>query len=146
MARITVRIPMPEDPSDTIRLLRSVKKKHTELAASSPLAGLEWDKINPALERAEEQDALSDQQYRDAEKATKERNLQMNTVKAALRSARDVLLGVYRSNPKKAGDFGFTRFAPSLIHSKRRSRTNARMASSSVLLKFLRLCDFPSNS
>ena len=99
---------MPEDPSDTIRLLRSVKKKHTELAAASPLAGLEWDKITPALERAEEQDALSDQQYRDAEKATKERNLQMNTVKAALRSARDVLLGVYRSNPKKAGDFGFT--------------------------------------
>ena len=108
MAGITVRVPMPDDPSDAIHLMRSVKDKHTALAAASPLGGLEWDKITAALEAAETQDALSDQCYRDAEKATKERDLQMPAVNDALRSARDVLLGVYRSNPKKAGDFGFT--------------------------------------
>src|SRR5438105_941760 len=37
MARITVRVPIPDDPSDAIRLLRFVKNKHTEQAAS-PLA------------------------------------------------------------------------------------------------------------
>src|SRR2546430_14602828 len=108
MGRVTVRIPIPEDPSDTIRLMRTVSDKHTELAAASPLGGLEWDKISPALDSAETQDALSDRCYRDAEKATKERNLQMPVVNEALRAARDVLLGVYRSNPNKAGDFGFT--------------------------------------
>ncbi len=108
MARQTVRIPIPVDPSETIRLLRTVKDKHTALAAASPLGGLEWDKIEPALTNAEEQDTLSDQLYRDAEKATKERNLNMPVVNEAVRAARDVLLGVYRSNPKKAGDFGFT--------------------------------------
>ena len=99
---------MPDDPSEAIKLLRSVKDKHTELAAASPLGGLEWDKITAALESAETQDALSDQCYLDAEKATKERNLYTPVVNDALRASRDVLLGVYRSNPKKAGDFGFT--------------------------------------
>jgi hypothetical protein len=60
MARSTVRIPIPDDPSETIQLLRSVKNKHTELAAASPLTGLEWDKISAALDAAETQDALSD--------------------------------------------------------------------------------------
>ncbi len=41
-------------------------------------------------------------------KATKECNLYMPAVNDVLRSARDVLLGVYQNNPKKAGDFGFT--------------------------------------
>lgn len=108
MGKNNVRVPIPVDPSDAIRLLRAVKDKHTELAAASPLGGLEWNTINPALEAAEEQDELSDRSYRDAEKATKERNLQMPAVSDALRASRDVLLGVYRSNPKKAGDFGFT--------------------------------------
>lgn len=108
MARQTVRIPIPVNPSETLKLLRAVKTKHAELAAASPLGGLEWDKITPALERAETQDALSDKFYRDAEKATKERNVDMPAVNKAVRAARDVLLGVYRSNPKKAGDFGFT--------------------------------------
>lgn len=108
MARLNVRIPIPVDPSETLRLLRKVMTKHGQLAAASPLAGLEWDKIGPALDRAEAQDALSDQLYRDAEKATKERNLDMPAINGAVRAARDVLIGVYRSNPKKAGDFGFT--------------------------------------
>ena len=108
MARLTVRMPIPDDPSEAIRLLTTVREKHTELGTASPLAGLEWGRIDAALGSAQANDALSDKCYRDAEKATKERNLQMPLVNEALRSARDVLLGTFRSNPKKAGDFGFT--------------------------------------
>jgi len=106
MARMTVRMPIPDDPSEAIALLVSVKKRHTELGEASPLAALEWDEIDPALATAATEDALSDKCYRDAEKATRERNVQMPAVGAALRAVRDVLLGTYRSNPKKAGDFG----------------------------------------
>ena len=107
MARTTLRVQMPDDPSDAIKLLRSVKDKHTELAAASPLSGLDWDEITAALENAETQDALSDKLYRNAEKATKKRDRSTPVVKSPLRASRDVLLGVYQSNPKKAGDFGF---------------------------------------
>jgi hypothetical protein len=47
------------------------------------------------------------------------RNLHLPVVNEALRSARDVLLGIYRSNPKKAGDFGFT------VNDSLRTNTNA---------------------
>ena len=108
MARNTVRIPLPVDPSEAIALLAAVRKKHADQGDASPLKGMEWEEIDPDLTAAKEQDALSDQSYLNAEKATRERNRHMPAVNDALRSARDVLLGLYRSNPKKAGDFGFT--------------------------------------
>lgn len=107
MPRKPVRVEIPRDPSEAIALLGTVKAKSDALGAASPLAGLEWDKIAPAHARAAEHDGKADQFRKDSERETGERNKDMPAVNDALRSARDVLLGVYRSNPKKLGDFGF---------------------------------------
>ena len=51
-------------------------------------------------------------------------NLPQQLHAAVLRSARDVLLGIYRSNPKKAGDFGFT------VNDSPRTSANSEASSS----------------
>ncbi len=107
MPRKPVRVEIPRDPSEGIALLKKVKAEHERLAAASPLAGLEWDKINLALTRADEHDVKADQLRKDAERETGERNKDMPAIQDALRAARDVLLGLNRANPKKLGDFGY---------------------------------------
>ena len=108
MAKSNVRVPLPTNPSEPIALLQSVKKKHDALGAASPLAGLKWAGITPSLDTAAEQDALSDSLRKQAEKATEARDVEMPVVTDALRSARDVLLGLNRDNPRVLGDYGFT--------------------------------------
>jgi hypothetical protein len=108
MAKSNVRIPLPTNPSEGIALLKSVKAKHEELGAASPLAGLKWSEISPALATADEKDGLSDKLRKQAEKATEARDAKMPVVTEALRSARDVLLGLNRDNPRVLGDYGFT--------------------------------------
>jgi phytoene dehydrogenase-like protein len=103
-----VRVDIPSDPTAKITLLKMVKAKHEQLAENSPLKGLKWETlITPALARAETADQLSDELRRKREKATGERDVEMPTVTEALRSARDVLLGLNRDNPDALGDFGF---------------------------------------
>ena len=108
MAKSNVRVPLPSDPSESIALLKKVKKKHDELDTASPLAGLKWGEISPALASADEKDALSDDLRKQAEKATEARDAKMPVVTETLRSARDVLLGLNRDNPRVLGDYGFT--------------------------------------
>jgi len=98
---------LPSDPSEAIKLLTSIKTKHAALGTTSPLAGLKWAEIDPALTAAAEQDALSDEFHSKAEKATGARDAKMSVVTEAIRSARDVLMGLNRDNPDALGDFGF---------------------------------------
>lgn len=108
MAKSSIRVPLPTNPSEAIALLKSVKTKHESLGAASPLAGMKWaDLIGPALARAEEKDGLADQLHKDAEKATEQRDKEMPVVTQALRSARDVLLGLNSDNPRVLGDYGY---------------------------------------
>jgi hypothetical protein len=108
MAKRKVRIEIPADPSAALGLLGKVQTQHNVLGAASPLTGLKWEEvIEPAYDRALEQDGLADGFHQKAETATGERNKDMPTVMAAIRSARDVLVGIYAANPKKLIEFGF---------------------------------------
>ncbi len=107
MANNRYKIDIPTNPAEAIKLLGTIKKKHEDLGAASPLAGLKWATINPAHAIAEEQDSLSVDLRRKAEAATGARDVQMPLVNDAIRSARDVLMGLNRDNPDALGDFGF---------------------------------------
>lgn len=98
---------IPSDPTEAIKLLTSIKTKHTALGATSPLAGLKWVEIDAALVIATEQDALSDEFRSRAEAATGARDAKMPVVTETIRSARDVLMGLNRDNPDALGEFGF---------------------------------------
>jgi hypothetical protein len=108
MARKTVRIEIPRDPSEGITLLGKAKEQHEALGAASPLKELEWEKIIlPAYARALAHDSKADEYHAKAETETGERNKDMPVVNESLRSIRDVLFGIYRANPKKLTEFGF---------------------------------------
>jgi hypothetical protein len=107
MANNQYRIEIPQDPTAAIALLTAIKTKHESLAAASPLAGLKWTRIAPALAEATAQDQLSDEHHRKAQAATGARDVEMPAIMDAIRSARDVLFGLNRDNPDALGDFGF---------------------------------------
>jgi hypothetical protein len=101
------RIEIPADPTETIKLLATIRAKHEALGATSLLAGLKWAEIIPALKAASEQDRLSDEFRSKAEAATGARDAKMTIVKDSIRSARDVLMGLNRDNPDALGEYGF---------------------------------------
>ncbi|MGL4401763.1 MAG: hypothetical protein ACRCXD_18030 [Luteolibacter sp.] len=107
MANNQFRVEIPNDPTETIKLLGAIKAKHEALGATSPLGGLKWAEISPALAVAAEQDKLSDDFRSKAEAATGARDAKMTMVKDSIRSARDVLMGLNRDNPDALGEFGF---------------------------------------
>ncbi|MGL4399650.1 MAG: hypothetical protein ACRCXD_07255 [Luteolibacter sp.] len=107
MANNQFRVEIPAGPTETIKLLVAIKMKHEALGASSPLVGLKWAEISPALKIAAEQDQMSDDFRSKAEAATGARDAKMPLVKDSIRSARDVLMGLNRDNPDALGAFGF---------------------------------------
>lgn len=102
-----VKVAIPTDPTALLNLLNAVQTKHLALGASSPLAGLNWADITPDLAEATAKDTLSDDLYRQAEKATGDRDKLMPELIEAVRAARDILLGLNRANPDALGDYGF---------------------------------------
>ena len=108
MPRKNFRVKIPTDPSARIALAKAMKAKHDELGAGSPLTDMEDEAIyNASLTKAGTEDAKADKARKEAETATGERNKHMPAVDNGIRARRDVLLGKYRSNPKKLTEFGF---------------------------------------
>ena len=107
MANNRYRVDIPTNPSEIIDLLKKIKTKHEGLAASSPLGGLKWSVNSPSLSTADEKNQLSIQLHRDGETATGARDVEIPVLTDAIRSARDVLMGLNRDNPDALGDFGF---------------------------------------
>jgi hypothetical protein len=99
------RVIIPSDPTEAISLLKFIKEKHDADAAASPLASLDWGKIGPALTNAALHDAAADKAKRDMEREFGARDVDMPVVEQAVRSVRDILLGLFADNPKKLGDW-----------------------------------------
>jgi len=110
MARINV----PKNPGEVIKLAKAIKTKHTADGAASPLAGFDMADFGTKTTTADTENQKSEQSYRDAEKATQDRDLALGgdspvkgTVNWYVRAARDVLAGLNKGNEKKLGDWGF---------------------------------------
>jgi hypothetical protein len=106
MAKNNVRVKIPTNPTDQIKLLGKVKTAHEDAGASSPLSSLKWTEIGAALADADEHDAKASQLEKDTETEYRARDVSMPVVTQALRDARDLLLVANRKNPKALGDFG----------------------------------------
>lgn len=91
-----------------LELAESVAAKHTALGDASPLKGLDWAANGPIITQAVKFHKDAAQLHRDAEKATENRDNLTDDVGEFVRQCRDVLLGLYRSNPRVLGDYGFT--------------------------------------
>ena len=107
MPKNNIRVKIPTNPTDQIKLLGAVQAKHGAAGAGSPLSSLKWKEIDAALADADTHDKQASQFQKDMEREYRDRDVSMPAVTQALRDARDLLLVANRTNPKALGDFGF---------------------------------------
>jgi hypothetical protein len=99
-----MRVIIPSNPDDLIKLAQAIGKKHTADGAGSPLTALNMTDMAAKTTTADTQNTTSAQLYRDAEKATQNRDNALGdkstqgTVDCYVASARDVLLGLFKGN------------------------------------------------
>jgi len=117
MATNTFRIDVPINPDDLVVLAKAIKVKHDALGVDSPIKGLKnMDQFAGKLTTADTKNESAKQLYKDAEKATQDRDLALGqtgqlreqTVRYWVTAARDVLLGLNKGNEQALGDWGFT--------------------------------------
>ncbi len=108
------RVKIPKNKDAAIKLAQAILQKHQADGAASPLAALNIADMTAKTGTADTQNQLSAKLYRDAETATQSCNLAVGadfttpgTVNYYNTSARDLLLGIYKGNEQKLGDWGF---------------------------------------
>ncbi|HSY74112.1 MAG TPA: hypothetical protein VK810_01470 [Dongiaceae bacterium] len=109
------RVSIPKNPDDLIALAKSIGTKHTADGAGSPLTALNMADMGIKTTAADTQNQASAKLYRDAETATQNRDIALGadkttqgTVNYYVSSVRDMLLGLFKGNEQKLGDWGFT--------------------------------------
>jgi hypothetical protein len=109
------RISIPTNPDDLIALAKSIGTKHAADGAGSPLTALNMADMGAKTTTADTQNQASAKLYRDAETATQNRDIALGaskstqgTVSFYVAAVRDMLLGLYKGNEQKLGDWGFT--------------------------------------
>ena len=111
MANNNVRISIPTNPADRLTLAEKIYEKHQADGRNSPLLAItshSWNDNGPRIstglgyhKEAEELKAKSDLNYR-------KRDLEVTEVDESIKATRDLLLGIYRDNPKELSQWGFS--------------------------------------
>jgi hypothetical protein len=111
MANNTVRISIPTNPADRLTLGASIYAKHLADGDASPLKSIisnSWEsngpKVATGLEHHKQAEVLKDQ----SDLAYRKRDLDLSEVDESIKASRDVLLGIYRDNPKELLQWGFS--------------------------------------
>ena len=108
------RVKIPKNKALAIALAQAVLAKHKADGAASPLSTLNIADMTDKTGTADTQNQLSQKLYRDAETATQNSDIALGldyttpgTVNYYLAATRDLLLGIYKGNEQKLGDWGF---------------------------------------
>ncbi|HYG24087.1 MAG TPA: hypothetical protein VEH04_15010 [Verrucomicrobiae bacterium] len=104
------RINIPKQPTAIIALSQAIAGGHKENGKQSPLNILEWDKIEPLIKEAKEVDDKINQLYVELDKVLERRRILIENpagVSDFVRRSRDILVGMYRNETAKLGDYGF---------------------------------------
>ena len=110
MASNKVRVVVSRNAVELLELGKKIYAKHTELAGSSPLNMMQshkWEDNGPRVANALELHSKAEEYKRLAEEAYRERDLLVAEIDESVKASRDLLLGVYRDNPKQLGQWGF---------------------------------------
>lgn len=108
------RVIIPKNADQLVQLSKAIVAKDAADGAGSPLSGLNMKDMADKTTTADTQNQTANKLYRDAEKSIQNRDLALGadnpvqgTVTYYVRSARDVLLGLFKGNEQKLGDWGF---------------------------------------
>lgn len=102
-----VRVKISTNTEERLHLAELVAKKHQELGNASPLTPLDWDKQADNVGKALELHKQAKVYERLAKQAHEQRNMLLTPIDDLLKQTRDLLKALYRTEPKKLGEFGF---------------------------------------
>ena len=104
------RVGIPINVQESLELADIIKKKHLADGEQSPLNSLldhSWAVTGPQLETCLQHHLRAEELKRQMELAYRERDALLKPISETVRASRDLLMGVYRSSPKKLGEWGF---------------------------------------
>ena len=104
------RVTIPRNPTQLIDLASKVYTKHTEMDLSSPLNSLQthtWTENGPRVAEVLNYHRQAEELSKMVEEIYRKRDLLLAEIDISVKSSRDLLLGVYRDNPKEMGQWGF---------------------------------------
>ncbi|RYD53422.1 MAG: hypothetical protein EOP52_04625 [Sphingobacteriales bacterium] len=111
MATTPFRIVIPRNVEAKIKLGLRIYNRHMTDGPASPLhlqQDYNWSQQGPNLAEALRLHQEAEAHRRQMEAAYEQRDQLLGTINEAIRSSRDLLKGVYRNQPHKLGDWGFT--------------------------------------
>ncbi len=111
MATSKMRVKIPSNPVDLLKLATDISTKNTDDGATSPLNAMKdfsWAIETPKLVQAQAKHDEAEEFRKKMETAYKERDLIMTNVKGIIRASRDVLMGINSSNMKRLTEWGFS--------------------------------------
>jgi hypothetical protein len=118
MSKKNVRINVPKNPDKLIALAALIVDKHAKDGANSKLSGLDMSTMTGLLNDALKDNTQLIQMRKDAETLTEKRDYELGiyktqtldsagTVRFFVASVRDTLLGAFKGQEQKLGDWGF---------------------------------------
>lgn len=131
MARKTVKVKIPENPDELILLLGKILAKHQSDGANSPLKSLEMQLFETLLNVASAANAEMQRLYDLAKIETGKRDnafgsAQTNqTLLYITAQIRDLLLVIYKTNPRELGQWGFDVVEGEVTTSHREAKNGA---------------------
>jgi len=110
-----MRVNIPGNPEDLIALAQAILAQHKADGPNSPLAGLKMIDMATQTAVADTSNKLSRELYRQAEKATNQRDIALGqsgqmksgSVRFFVASARDLLLALNKGSGQKLVGWGF---------------------------------------
>ena len=118
MGKRNLRVEIPRNSDDLLKLAKLIIAKHLADGVNSKLAGMDMSRFTDKTTEADDHHILGAQLRRDSEKSTERRDHSLglargqksteeDTVIYFVTSARDLLMGLYRGQEHELGDYGF---------------------------------------
>jgi hypothetical protein len=107
MAKI-VRVKISKNAEELLNLAQLVADKHQALGDASPLKVLEWDAQLKNIGKALDLHKQAKEYQRLSEQAHEQRDALVTPLDDLLKQTRDLLKALYRAEPKRLGEFGFS--------------------------------------
>lgn len=110
MANSKARVDIPKNPSQKLDLANRINTKHKADGDGSVLKTLithHWDVNGPKVAEAQEMHRQAEDFQRQANLAYSKRDQLLDEIDESIKATRDLLLGVYRDNPRELSQWGF---------------------------------------
>lgn len=110
MANSKPRVNIPTNPAQKLDLASRIYAKHMADGDKSPLNALQsytWSDNGPEVVNAQALHQQAEDSQRQADLSYRKRDLLLTDIDESIKSSRDLLLGIYRDNPKELNQWGF---------------------------------------